>query len=198
MTSRRVIDILSYADMAGEECLHQVLGDFSCPLNEEVEKFLKEKAEQSAKLKSSVTYFVVDPTSGIVLGYFTLVLKPFTIHESKMSKTNIRLISRFAERNDETGAFTVALYLIAQIGKNYALPEECRISGGDLMSLALDKLRAAQDLVGGKMVMIEREADREKLLSFYESNGFKSWNARFDKKDKVQYDQMIRVLENIA
>ena len=41
MTSRRVIDILSYADMAGEECLHQVLGDFACPLNEEEEKFLK-------------------------------------------------------------------------------------------------------------------------------------------------------------
>ena len=198
MTSRRVIDILSYADMAGEECLHQVLGDFSCPLNEEVEKFLKEKAEQSAKLKSSVTYFVVDTTSGIVLGYFTLVLKPFAIHESKLSKSNIRLISRFAERNEETGSFTAALYLIAQIGKNYALPEECRISGGDLISLALDKLRAAQDLVGGKMVMVEREADREKLLLFYQSNGFKSWNGRFDKKDNVQYDQMIRVLENVA
>ena len=50
MTSRRVIDILSYDDMAGEESLHQVLGDFACPLNEEVEKFLKEKADQSAKL----------------------------------------------------------------------------------------------------------------------------------------------------
>ena len=159
---------------------------------------VRQSGECRNDLKSSVTYFVVDTTSGIVLGYFTLVLKPFTIHESKLSKTNIRLISRFAERNDETGSFTAALYLIAQIGKNYALPEECRISGGDLMSLALDKLRAAQDLVGGKMVMVEREADREKLLSFYQSTGFKSWNARFDKKDKVQYDQMIRVLENVA
>ena len=89
------------------------------------------------------------------------------IHESKLSKTNIRLISRFAERNEETGLFTAALYLFAQIGKNYALPEDCRISGGDLISLALDKLRAAQDLVGGK-------------------------------KDRVQFDQMIRVLENVA
>ena len=95
-------------------------------------------------------------------------------------------------------SITEALYLIAQIGKNYALPKECRISGGDLMSLSLDKLRAAQDLVGGKMVMVEREADREKLLSFYQSNGFKSWSARFDKKDKVLHDQMIRVLENVA
>ena len=171
---------------------------FACPLNKEVDDFLKNKAVQSNKLKASVSYLVVDSETAVLLGYFTLVLKPFTIHESKLSKTNIRLISRFAERNEETGSFTAALYLIAQIGKNYALPEDRRISGGDLMSLALDKLRAAQDLVGGKMVMVEREADREKLLSFYQSNGFKSWNARFDKKDKVQYDQMIRVLENVA
>lgn len=198
MTSRRVIDILSYANMAGEACLHHVLGDFVCPLNDEVEKFLKEKAEQSAKLKSSVTYFVVDTMSGILLGYFTLVLKSFTIHESKLSKTNIRLISRFAERDEETGSYTVALYLIAQIGKNYSLPKERRISGGDLMNLALDKLRLAQDLVGGKMVMVEREDNRKKLRSFYQTYGFKSWNGRYDKKDKVQYDQMIRVLESVA
>ena len=36
------------------------------------------------------------------------------------------------------------------------------------------------------------EADRAKLLEFYNANGFKSWNGRYDKKDQVQYDQMIR------
>ena len=42
------------------------------------------------------------------------------------------------------------------------------------------------------------EADRAKLLEFYNANGFKSWNGRYDKKDQVQYDQMIRVLESVA
>ena len=194
MSKPHVLSMKQYLAAGGDA----LFSGFACPLNKEVDDFLKNKAVQSNKLKASVSYLVVDSETAVLLGYFTLVLKPFTIHESKLSKTNIRLISRFAERNEETGSFTAALYLIAQIGKNYALPEDRRISGGDLMSLALDKLRAAQDLVGGKMVMIEREADREKLLSFYESNGFKSWNARFDKKDKVQYDQMIRVLENVA
>ena len=194
MSKPHVLSMKQYLAAGGDA----LFSGFACPLNKEVDDFLKNKAVQSNKLNASVSYLVVDSETAVLLGYFTLVLKPFTIHESKLSKTNIRLISRFAERNDETGSFTTALYLIAQIGKNYALPEECRISGGDLMSLALDKLRAAQDLVGGKMVMVEREADREKLLSFYQSNGFKSWNTRFDKKDKVQYDQMIRVLENVA
>ena len=194
MSKPHVLSMKQYLAAGGDA----LFSGFACPFNKEVEDFLKNKAVQSNKLNASVSYLVVDSETAVLLGYFTLVLKPFTIHESKLSKTNIRLISRFAERNDETGSFTAGLYLIAQIGKNYALPEECRISGGDLMSLALDKLRAAQDLVGGKMVMVEREADREKLLSFYQSNGFKSWNTRFDKKDKVQYDQMIRVLENVA
>ena len=194
MSKPHVLSMKQYLAAGGDA----LFSGFACPLNKEVDDFLKNKAVQSNKLNASVSYLVVDSETAVLLGYFTLVLKPFTIHESKLSTTNIRLISRFAERNDETGSFTAALYLIAQIGKNYALPEECRISGGDLMSLALDKLRAAQDLVGGKMVMVEREADREKLLSFYQSTGFKSWNARFDKKDKVQYDQMIRVLENVA
>ena len=194
MSKPHVLSMKQYLAAGGDA----LFSGFACPFNKEVEDFLKNKAVQSNKLNASVSYLVVDSETAVLLGYFTLVLKPFTIHESKLSKTNIRLISRFAERNDETGSFTAGLYLIAQIGKNYALPEECRISGGDLMSLALDKLRAAQDLVGGKMVMVEREADREKLLSFYQSTGFKSWNARFDKKDKVQYDQMIRVLENVA
>ena len=194
MSKPHVLSMKQYLAAGGDA----LFSGFACPLNKEVDDFLKNKAVQSNKLKASVSYLVVDSETAVLLGYFTLVLKPFTIHESKLSKTNIRLISRFAERNEETGSFTAALYLIAQIGKNYALPEDRRISGGDLMSLALDKLRAAQDLVGGKLVMVEREADREKLLSFYQSNGFKSWNARFDKKDKVQYDQMIRVLENVA
>ena len=194
MSKPHVLSMKQYLAAGGDA----LFSGFACPLNKEVDDFLKNKAVQSNKLKASVSYLVVDSETAVLLGYFTLVLKPFTIHESKLSKTNIRLISRFAERNEETGSFTAALYLIAQIGKNYALPEDRRISGGDLMSLALDKLRAAQDLVGGKMVMVEREADREKLLSFYQFNGFKSWNARYDKKDKVQYDQMIRVLENVA
>jgi hypothetical protein len=66
------------------------------------------------------------------------------------------------------------------------------------LEVALDKLRAAQDLIGGKLVLIERESERMKLHDFYKANGFKSWNSRYDKNDNVQYDQMIRVIESVA
>lgn len=72
------------------------------------------------------------------------------------------------------------------------------ISGSDILALALRELSAAQHIVGGKLVMVERESDRPKLLTFYQTNGFKSWNLRLDENDGVTYDQMIRVLERVA
>ena len=187
-----------FAKTVGEAVLSSTLSSFAVPLNSEVEDFIRKKALQATKLKSSISYLVIDEDLADVVGYFTLLVKPFTIQAASLSSKNRRLIARFAEENTEAGDYTVSVYLIAQIGKNYAIEEPLQISGGDLLNMALDKLRVAQDLVGGKLVLVEREADRAKLLEFYNANGFKSWNGRYDKKDQVQYDQMIRVLESVA
>ena len=187
-----------FAKTVGEAVLSSTLSSFAVPLNSEVEDFIRKKALQATKLKSSISYLVIDEDLADVVGYFTLLVKPFTIQAASLSSKNRRLIARFAEENTEAGDYTASVYLIAQIGKNYAIEEPLQISVGDLLNMALDKLRAAQDLVGGKLVLVEREADRTKLLEFYNANGFKSWNGRYDKKDQVQYDQMIRVLESVA
>ena len=187
-----------FAKTVGEAVLSSTLSSFAVPLNSEGEDFIRKKALQATKLKSSISYLVIDEDLADVVGYFTLLVKPFTIQAASLSSKNRRLIARFAEENTEAGDYTASVYLIAQIGKNYAIEEPLQISGGDLLNMALDKLRAAQDLVGGKLVLVEREADRAKLLEFYNANGFKSWNGRYDKKDQVQYDQMIRVLESVA
>lgn len=187
-----------FAKTVGEAALSSTLSGFAVPMNTEVEDFIRNKALQATKLKSSISYLVVDEDLADVLGYFTLLVKPFTIQSKQLSSKNRRLIARFSEENTETGDYTASVYLIAQIGKNYSIQEKLQISGKDLLNLALDKLRATQALIGGKLVLVEREADREKLLKFYRDNGFKSWNGRYDKKDQLQYDQMIRVLESVA
>ena len=163
-------------------------------MNKKVEEFLKEKSVQAARLGGSVTYLVTDSETFDLVGYFTLVLKPFKVKDAGLSSNNRRMISRFAEFDEEDKSYTAALYLIAQIGKNYALPEDSRIDGSDLMQLALQKLRSAQHLVGGKLVLVDREIDRPKLLAYYRQFNFKSWNVRHSKKDGMDYDQMICVL----
>ena len=187
-----------FAKVVGEKALSATLAHFAAPMNLEVEDFIRNKALQATKLKSSISYLVVDEDLADVVGYFTVLVKPFTIQAKRLSSANRRIVSRFSEENAETGDYTASVYLIAQIGKNFAVQKDLRISGGDLLNLALDKLRIAQDVVGGKLVLVEREADRTKLLDFYGNNGFKSWNERYDKKDQVQYDQMIRILESVA
>ena len=88
--------------------------DFLCPLNKEVQEFLQKKAVQSLHLGASMTYLVYDNNTSRLLGYFTLVLKPFSIEKEKLSKTRCRLIERFADVDNER--YTAAVYLIAQIG----------------------------------------------------------------------------------
>ena len=168
--------------------------EFQCPLNSEVEEFLRKKALQSGLLFASVTYLVLDSSSCELLGYFTLMQKPYTVAEKVLSSANRRMVRRFSDLNCGNGNYTASVFLIAQIGKNYAIEEENRISGAELLELAFAKLRAVQSLIGGKLVLIERDASRAKLLDFYQANGFKSWSSRHSESDGIDYDQMLCVL----
>ena len=181
--------------MMGDEALAVFIQSFSCSKNLEVEGFLKSKARQSERMSSSVTYLVWGDRHPELLGYFTLTAKAYSVKGAQLNSANRRLVERFAEV-DENGFFNAAVYLIAQIGKNYAIPDGRRISGNDLLALAIEKLVNVKRCIGGKLVMVERETDRPKLLDFYKKNGFKSWTTRRNAKDGIVYDQMFTILED--
>lgn len=193
MEDLNVFPLMQYEAAIGEENLRFFLSGFSCPKNLEVEDFLRNKARQSACRSSSVTYLVCSDKRKELLGYFTIMTKAYSVNGKSLNSANRRLIERFAEP-DENGYYHAAVYLIAQIGKNFAIPEERRIEGNDLLALAIEKFEIAKNVLGGKLVMVEREVDRPKLLEFYNDNGFKSWTTRRNAKDGIVYDQMFSVL----
>ena len=79
----------------------------------------------------------------------------------------------------------LAAYLIAQLGKNFQYENDKRITGKQLLNLAIDKIREIQYMAGGKVMFLEAE-NKEKLLNFYErENGFKQFNKRRVKKRMV-------------
>ena len=190
-----VYPLTRYAQMVSEDALKGILNSFSCPLNAEVEGFLKGKALQSSRLGVSQTYLVFDDATDDLLGYYTLVLKSYCVKGARLNSANRRLISRFAEE-DANGNLNAAVYLIAQVGKNYAVDPVSRIAGSELLAMALDEFRVIKGRVGGKLVMVERESDRPKLFDFYNRNGFKSWTNRTNDKDGMVYDQMFAVLND--
>ena len=181
--------------MMGDEALAVFIQSFSCSKNLEVEGFLKSKARQSERMSSSVTYLVWGDRHPELLGYFTLTAKAYSVKGAQLNSANRRLVERFAEV-DENGFFNAAVYLIAQIGKNFAIEDSERISGDELLRLAFEKLYAAREIVGGKLVLVERDMKSPELVNFYTRWNFRSWNERHDGKDGVDYDQMLCVLSN--
>ena len=97
-----VQELEELAELIGEETLADTLDSYSCPLNPEVEDFLKHKARHSSKIGASVTY-LVSGEDGALLGYFTLLLNAlYPVFETRYNATNKVFFCQEKETNDET------------------------------------------------------------------------------------------------
>ena len=165
----------SYGD---EQDLDGFIMGYSCPKNPEVEAFLHNNAKEFTKKSQSVTYLVFDSVSTQLVGYFALTVKPVSIRLEKISKTMAKKLSRVSILDLQTMTFNAAAYLIAQLGKNYALPKNEQIDGSLLLDLATDTISKIQYSIGGVVQFLECE-DSEFLLDFYAKNHFKEFDTRF-------------------
>nr|WP_297935229.1 GNAT family acetyltransferase [uncultured Lachnoclostridium sp.] len=168
----------------GEDELRQILSEFFCDKNPDVERFLREQSIEFTKKNQSVTYLVFSNDDASLVGYFTLTVKPITVNAENFSNTLKRKIARVSELDEENGTYTLLAYLIAQLGKNYKDGLNEKITGEQLLQAAIETIKELQYMVGGNMVggmVIFLEAEnKEKLMCFYEDeNGFK----RFDTKE---------------
>ncbi|MDO4556550.1 MAG: GNAT family acetyltransferase [Lachnospiraceae bacterium] len=176
------INLRAYLDKdeptyVGEESLNDLLSDFSCPKNPDVEYFLLHNAIEFTKKDQSITYLVFNAETASLVGYFSLAIKPICVQAANISKTVAKKISRVSVLDDETDSYTTAAYLIAQLGKNYSLPKEERIEGTILLGFALETIANLKYSVGGVMEFLECE-DSEFLLNFYTKNHFKPFDIR--------------------
>lgn len=182
------VNIRAYLDKdeptyIGEESLYDLLSDFSCPKNPDVEYFLLHNAIEFTKKDQSITYLVFDAEDASLVGYFSLTIKPISVRASNISKTMAKKLSRVSILDEETQSYTTAAYLIAQLGKNYSLPKEKRIPGNILLGFALETISSLKYSVGGVMEFLECE-DNEFLLSFYTQNHFKPFDTRITASQK--------------
>lgn len=191
MNEYSVFNILDMAEAIGEKNLKELLSDFCCPKNEEIQHFVRDNAYEFARKKLSVTYLVVNEDNYIV-AIFTLAHKAVEVGNANLSNSKRKRISRYAVLDEETGSYTVSAFLIAQFGKNYALTDEKRLSGNELMDLTFEILQKVQHDIGGGIVFLECE-DKPELLTFYqnEKNGFMPFNERYSASDHTKYIQLF-------
>ena len=166
----------------GEDLLRQSFSAFSCRKNIDVEKFLQEQSVDFTKKNQSVTYIVLNPEEGRIVGYFTLTIKPISVNGEKFSNTVKRKLSRVSEQDMDNGNYQLSAYLIAQLGKNFH----------DGLN---EKIKELQYMAGGMVVFLETQ-NEEKLLYFYErQNGFKRFDTREVKRSAEEPRCLIQLLK---
>ena len=193
----RIINIRRYIGNEnpelGEDELLQILSEFSCPMNPDVERFLKHSSIEFTKKNQSVTYLVFSVADGKLLGYFTLALKPLTVRGETVSNTVKRKLLRISELDKKSDTYTMSAYLIAQLGKNYSEDDGKMITGAELLELAWDKIKATQYMFGGMVTFLEAE-NEEKLLSFYRENRFSQFDTRQTISDTDEAHELVQLL----
>ena len=177
----------------GESRLLQVLSGFSCLRNPDVERFLKKSSVEFTKKNQSVTYLVFDISSMVLVGYFTLALKPLTVRGETVSNTVKKKLLRVSEWDEKSDTYTMSAYLIAQLGKNFTNGAEKKITGEELLVLAWNKIKEIQYLGGGVVTFLEAE-NEEKLLSFYRNNRFSQFDIRQTTSDTDESHELVQLL----
>ena len=192
-----IINIREYLKQgkSGEDLLKQVFSTFSCEKNEDVEKFLLEQSVHFTKKNQSVTYIVLTPEEGQIVGYFTITIKPISVSGEGFSNTVKKKIARVSEQDAENGNYSLAAYLVAQLGKNYCDGANEKITGEQLLGLAIEKIKELQYMAGGMVVFLEAD-NEEKLLHFYEEqNGFKRFDTKEIKSGTEEAHTLVQLLK---
>lgn len=186
----------------GEEETKALLSSFCCPLNKDVENFIRYKAIEFSKrdfAKTHLVFWCTENRSEIELvGYYTIAPKAFTISKERVSHSQYKKISQYGEFDTLMKKCTISSILIGQLGKNFANGNDTLITGDELLKLALDKVSAIQNEIGGRYTYLECE-DNPKLISFYESNGFTPFGKRTLDSDEtdIKGSYLIQLLKKI-
>ncbi len=200
--SYKIVNLKDIYNTFGEDKTKEILKDYKCKLNLDVEYFLKEKAIEFSKQDISRTFLVLSEYKGrnVIVGYFAITNKATTIKKFVISKTKRKKILRYAEYNNESKGYNIALPLIGQLGKNYNNGYNKLISGDNLLKFACDKIKQTQNIIGGRYVFLECE-DIDKLKNFYEDNGFECFgkrNLEKDERDKNKGEYLLQMLRDLS
>ncbi len=177
----------------GEDDLIQILSEFSCEKNPDVERFLKKSAIEFTKKNQSVTYLVFSVEDGELLGYFSIALKPLVVRGEAVSNTIKKKLLRISELDENSQTYTMSAYLIAQIGKNYANEANKRIMGEELLESAWTVIKEMQYRGGGMVTFLEAD-NKESLLSFYQTNRFQPFDTRPTTSNIEERHELIQLL----
>lgn len=133
----------------------------------------------------SRTYLILNDR-GEIIGYFSLSIKEISL-TSIPSKSKIKKIDGLSKNATSAKAF-----LIGQIGKNFSI-ENNPLSMQKILEEAYAYIHKAQEIIGGRMILIECE-NVDKLIKLYEDHGF----TKIEMESNPDEDSLIQMYNMIS
>lgn len=202
MKGYKIINLKDIYNAIGEKETKDILKNFECKLNEDVEYFIKQKAIEFARQDIAETFIVTCSykEEEVIVGYFSITNKATSIKRIYLSNTKRKRLLKYAKYDNESKSYIIALPLIGQLGKNFYNGYNNLITGDILLKMACDKIKEAQDILGGRFIFLECE-DKTKLKEFYESNGFVCFgkrNLEKDEREKNSGEYLLQMLCDLS
>lgn len=184
-----LVNLRTMVEELGEGRTKEILSSFSCPLNLDVEYFLRAKAISFAVQGWAQTHLVVASyrKEPVIVGYFSLANKSITVSDNaraKLSSSVRRRLRQFSTYEPRTRTMVISAPLIGQLGKNFQNGYHKLITGAELLQMACDKIKNIQMELGGRFAYLECE-DKPKLVQFYQNNGFIEFDHRWLDRDEL-------------
>ncbi len=173
------------------------LQNFSCPLNADVEDFIRNKAIEFSRQRLASVWLVLASyrNEWVTVGYFALAQKYTHIETKDLSNRLKKRLGKFVTFDRAIGKSVLAAPLIGQLGKNFTNGYNKLITGDELLKIACDKVAEGQRIFGGRVTYLECE-DVPELIRFYKKNGFVQFGQRApagDEQDKMK--NLIQLLK---
>lgn len=141
----------------------EALLTFKCKMDEDVQTFLHEKAIDFEEKHQTATFLSINDEklkSGELQidGYFSLAIKVFEFSD-EISNRKKKLLSGKSDKQ-------VPAFLIGQLARNDCAPKG---TGKELLNLAIQYIKNAQNYVGGCLTYLDC---KDNMIPYYEKYGF--------------------------
>lgn len=184
------VSMFEFLDSYGKQAVDDIVKDFTCLKNIEIQKFLIENSYDFSVKYQAITYFILSNETNEIEAYFTLSIKPIIIDSTIISKNTLKKLLRISEIDEENNTVNPSAYLIAQLGKK----DGSLIDIDKIFRFINITIERIQKSCGGVVEFLESE-NNDKLVKMYQDIGFKTFNIRKSKSgEDRKLIQMYRLI----
>lgn len=160
-----VVPLLNLIQKLNKEEINELLSNFACPLDKNIEEFVRMKAYDFEYHDLSRTYLIYNKKE--LCGIFSLAMSEVNINKNLTRKQKLDLFGTTYSLGKRIPA-----HLIGQISKNFAYGRNDLITGEQILDYAKNYVIVANDMTPAPMIRVDC-AKKDVLSAFYENAGFK-------------------------